>query len=138
MSISDEEFKAANERYQQRLRDEPHIVKAHYDSKLGRVILSLSSGAWFAFRPDDAQGLAGATVAQLKKIQITPMKFGIDFPLLDAQFDLGGLLRGHFGSKKWMAQRMGAAGGSARSKAKTTAARANGKLGGRPRKSVAS
>jgi hypothetical protein len=138
MTISDEDFKAANERYEQRLRDEPHIVKAHYDARLGRVILSLSSGAWFAFRPEDAQGLQGATTEQLKEIEITPMKFGVDFPLLDAQFDLAGLLRGHFGSRKWMAERLGAAGGAVKSKAKTTAARANGKLGGRPRKSVAS
>lgn len=132
-----EEFKAATERAEQRLRDEPHIVKAHYDSTLDRVILSLSSGAWFAFRPDDAQGLQGATPAQLKKIKITPSRFGIDFPLLDAQFDVGALMQGHFGSRKWMAARLGATGGAAKSKAKSAAARANGKLGGRPRKSAA-
>jgi hypothetical protein len=130
----EEQFRLATARAEQRLRDEPHIVKAHYDPKLGRVILSLSSGAWFAFRPDDAQGLEGATTAQLKKIEITPSTFGINFPLLDAQFDITGLLQGHFGSRKWMAARLGAAGGASRSKSKVTAARANGKLGGRPRK----
>ena len=134
MPISIEEIEAANARAEQRLRDEPHIAKVRYDAKIGRVILELSSGAWFAFRPEDAQGLQGASTAQLRRIEITPSKFGIDFPLLDAQFDLGGLLQGHFGSRRWMAQRLGAAGGSVRSKAKTEAARANGKLGGRPRK----
>lgn len=138
MDTWDEEFKAATERAQQRLRDEPHIVKARYDSKFDLVILSLSSGAWFAFRPEDAQGLEGATAAQLRKIEITPSTFGIDFPLLDAQFDITALLQGHLGSRKWMAARLGAAGGSIRSKAKSAAARANGKLGGRPRKAAAS
>ncbi len=138
METWDEEFAATTARAEQRLRDEPHMVKAHYDGKIGRVILSLSSGAWYAFRPDDAQGLQCATNAQLRKISITPSQFGIDFPLLDAQFDIGGLLKGHFGSRKWRAQRLGAAGGSTTSKARTAAAAANGKLGGRPRKSVAS
>lgn len=135
--LTNEDIRKANERAANRRRDEPHIVKAHYDAKLGRVILSLSSGAWFAFRPEDAEGLEEATSAQLEKIEITPSQFGLCFPLLDAWFSLPGLLKGSFGSRKWMAQRLGAAGGAARSKAKTVAARANGKLGGRPRKSVA-
>jgi hypothetical protein len=130
----DDQVRAANERYAHRLATEPHVVKAMYDSKLQRIFLHLSNHAWFAFRPEDAQGLGEATTAQLKKIKITPSKFGIDFPLLDVQFDVTGLIQGHFGSRKWMAARLGAAGGASRSAAKTTAARANGKLGGRPRK----
>lgn len=131
-----EEYREATERSQQRLRDEPHVVKAHYDPKLGRVILSFSNHTWFAFRPEDAQGLEGATPAQLKKIEITPSKFGIDFTDLDAQFDVGALMQGHFGSRKWMAARLGATGGASRSNAKVAAAQANGKLGGRPRKTA--
>jgi xanthine dehydrogenase molybdopterin-binding subunit B len=136
--FSREEIQAANERAAQRLRDEPHVEKAHYDPKLGRVIVTLSNHAWFAFRPEDAQGLEGATTSQLKQIEITPSTFGIHFPMLDAYMDIGALMHGHFGTKAWMAQRMGAAGGSVRSKAKSVAAKANGKLGGRPRKAVAS
>ncbi|MDQ2924534.1 MAG: DUF2442 domain-containing protein [Acidobacteriota bacterium] len=109
-------------------------MKAHYDPKLHKVILFLSNDAWFAFNPDNAQGLEGATTAQLKKIEITPSTFSIRFPLLDAFFDVTALLQGNFGTRKWMAARLGAAGGASRSKAKVTAARANGTLGGRPRK----
>lgn len=133
----DEQYRAATERAEQRLRDEPHIVKAHYDPKLRRVILFLSNDAWFAFNPDNAQGLEGATTAELKKIEISPSTFGIHFPLLDAQFDVTGLLQGHFGSRKWMAARLGSAGGASRSKSKVEAARANGTLGGRPRNAAA-
>ena len=136
--FSREEIREATERAAKRRREEQHVVKAKYDAKLGRVILILSSGAWFAFKPEDAQGLGGATLTQLRKIEILPGRFAIDFPLLDVQFDLAGLIQGRFGSRAWMAARLGAAGGSVTSKAKTTAARANGKLGGRPRKAVAS
>lgn len=130
----EQQYEAAVARSEHRLATEPHIIKAHYDSKLGIVIASLSSGGWFSFRPEDAQGLQNATTAQLKKIEISPSKFGLHFPVLDAHFDITALMQGHFGSRKWMAARLGAAGGAARSKAKTAAARANGKLGGRPRR----
>jgi hypothetical protein len=100
------------------------------------VIVSLSNHAWFAFRPEDAQGLQDATDAELREIKITPSTFGLHFPLLDAHFDITALMQGSFGTRMWMAARMGAAGGSATSKAKAAAARANGKLGGRPRKTV--
>jgi hypothetical protein len=130
------DIKQANERAAKQLREDPHIVEAHYDAKIGRVILALSSGAWFYFRPEDAEGLDGATAAQLKLIEITPSTFSIYFPLLDAHLSLPAMIRGNFGSRKWMAQRLGAVGGSVRSKAKSTAARANGKLGGRPRKTA--
>ena len=138
MAIFEEQFRAATERAEHRLRTEPHIEKAHYDSKFGRVVVSLSNHAWFAFRPEDAQGLEGATDVELKAIKITPSTFGLHFPLLDAYFDITDLMQGSFGTKKWRAARLGQAGGSTRSEAKSKAARANGKLGGRPRKSVAS
>jgi hypothetical protein len=135
-SFSDE-FREATESAEKMRREVPHIVKAHYDAKLGRVILSLSTGAWFAFRPEDAQGLEDATSAELKKIEITPSGYGIHFPAIDVDLWYPAMLEGHFGSRKWMAARLGAAGGASRSKAKVTAARANGKLGGRPRKLAA-
>lgn len=133
----EDQVREANQRSEHRLATEPHIVKAHYDAKLRRVIVTLSNHAWFAFRPEDAQGLEHGTTAQLKKIEITPSTFGLHFPLLDAQFDITLLMQGNFGTRKWMAARLGAAGGASRSKAKVTAARANGKLGGRPRKLAA-
>jgi len=47
-----------------------------------------------------------------------------------------GLLSGVFGSKTWMARTLGAAGGRARSAQKASAARENGRKGGRPKKAV--
>ena len=132
----EEEIRLANESAEQMRHEVPYIVKAHYDPKLRRVILSVSSGAWFAFRPEDAQGLEHATDAQLRKIEISPSKYSIYFPDLDADFWYPALMQGNFGSRKWMAARLGATGGASRSKAKVAAAKANGKLGGRPRKTA--
>ena len=56
--------------------------------------------------------------------------------VLDADLYLPALLEGFLGSRKWMARRLGMAGGKSRSAAKKLAARNNGKLGGRPKKVV--
>ena len=84
--------------------------------------------------PRDAQGLGEATPSQLQEIEISPSGFGIHFPKLDADLYLPAILQGFLGSRKWMASRLGQAGGKSRSVAKQKASRANGKLGGRPGK----
>jgi hypothetical protein len=73
----------------------------------------------------------------LDPIEISPSGFGIHFPKLDADLYLPALLEGLLGSRAWMAARLGARGGKATSPAKISAARANGRLGGRPRKTEA-
>ena len=101
------------------------------------MIIKLSNGLGIFFSPQDAQGLEDATPAQLNEIEINSSGFGLYFPKLDADIHVPALLEGSLGSRKWMAARLGAQGGKARSLAKRTAARANGALGGRPRKSAA-
>ena len=76
-------------------------------------------------------------VCDLKTIEISPSGLGLYFPRLDADVYIPALLDGVFGSANWTARQMGASGGKARSTAKATAARENGKRGGRPRKSDA-
>jgi hypothetical protein len=80
--------------------------------------------------------LEHARAAQLDPIEISPSGFGIHFPKLDADLYLPALLEGFLGSKKWMASRMGSAAGKSRSAAKTSAAKRNGRLGGRPKKKM--
>ncbi|MHB1938034.1 MAG: DUF2442 domain-containing protein [Acidobacteriaceae bacterium] len=115
----------------------PKAVSARYDRRLNRVIVRLNSNLDIAFSPKDAEGLERATPSQLQAIEITPSGFGIHFPKLDADLYLPALLEGFLGSRKWMARRLGMAGGKSRSAAKKLAARNNGKLGGRPRKVAA-
>jgi hypothetical protein len=132
-----DELAVASRRGAARRAGTPFAVAARYDRRRNRIVVSLSTGAELAFPPHSAQGLEKASRANLEDIEISPSGFGIHFPRLDADLYLPALLQGIFGSKAWMAAQLGAAGGSARSVAKTAAARANGKRGGRPRKAAA-
>ena len=85
----------------------PVAVSARFDRRRLRIVVSLASGLEIGFRPDDAQGLAGASPEQLAQIEISPSGQGLHFPLLDADLFLPALLEGHFGSKRWMTAQIG-------------------------------
>jgi hypothetical protein len=129
-------FAEANRRAREMQAGIPRAVSAHYDRKSGHIVIHLSSKLVLSFSPHDAQGLENAKPSQLELIEISPSGFGIHFPKLDADLYVPGLLEGFLGSRKWMAARLGQAGGQSRSRAKKLASRANGKLGGRPRKAA--
>jgi Protein of unknown function (DUF2442) len=129
-------FDLATKRGERRRAHEPTAVAARYDRPRDRVVIDLSTGYEVAFPPRRSQGLERAKPADLETIEISPSGFGLHFPKLDADLWLPALLEGVFGSRRWMAARLGSRGGKAKSKAKARAARANGKLGGRPRKAA--
>jgi hypothetical protein len=136
-SISHKEFLAATRRAKRMQANNPRAIAAYYNKQANRVVISLSTKVEVMFNPSDVQGLENASPSQLKQIEITPSGFGLYFPDLDEGINVPNLLEGFLGSRKWMAARLGAAGGSSRSKPKAAAARANGSLGGRPRKLAA-
>ena len=131
---SHDDFTVAVRHAEQRLRTSPCAVAARYDRRSKRIVVRLSSGLDIAFATRDAQGLESAEPDQLDPIEISPSGLGLHFPKLDADLYLPALLEGFLGSRAWMAARLGARGGQATSLAKISAARANGRLGGRPRK----
>lgn len=63
-------------------------------------------------------------------MEILGAGYGLHWETLDADFTVGGLLAGVFGTKAYMARRAG----QTTSPAKAAAARANGAKGGRPKK----
>jgi hypothetical protein len=129
-------FNAANRRAHKLQASLPRAISAHYDRRGRRIVIRLDSNLEVTFSPRDAEGLENATAAQLDPIEISPSGFGIHFPKVDADLYLPALLEGLLGSKKWMASRLGSAGGMSRSVAKTSAARRNGRLGGRPKNKI--
>jgi hypothetical protein len=129
-------FERANQRANERQAAIPRAVSAHYDRKSGRIVINLSSKLDVSFSPYDAQGLENAKPSQLEEIEISPSGFGIHFPELEADLHLPALLEGFLGSRKWMASRLGHVGGLSRSREKRAASRANGRLGGRPKKAA--
>jgi hypothetical protein len=130
------EFLAATRRGKTMQAYNPMAIAARYNKKMNRIIIKLSTKVEVMFNPSDVQGLENAKPSQLEEIELTPSGFGLYFPELDEGINVLTLLEGTMGSRKWMAARLGAAGGASRSKPKAAAARANGSLGGRPRKSV--
>ena len=133
---SRDDFEQANQRAKDLQARIPRALSAHYDPKTRRIVVHLSSRLIVSFSPNDVEGLKDARPLQLSKIEISPSGFGIHFPAVDADLYVPGLLEGFLGSQTWMASRLGQAGGRSASKAKKAASRANGRLGGRPKKAV--
>ena len=131
-----DEFELATERGRRMMADPSGAVAARYDRATGRVVVRLRSNLEISFSPQDAQGVEDATPAQLKDIEVSPSGQGIHVPRLEADFYIPGLLEGIMGSPKWTAARLGRAGGRVSSPAKKAASRANGRLGGRPKRAA--
>jgi hypothetical protein len=134
--LTKEEFVRAKSRGETRMLG-PRAESAHYDAGRNRIIVRLTTGVELGFAPGNVEGLERASVDDLKVIEVEAFGLGIHFPKLDADLYVPALLEGVLGSKRWMAERLGAAGGRTRSAAKAAASRENGKRGGRPRRSAA-
>lgn len=133
MAVTEQEVQKAEARMNA-LRESGFAVSAQYDPGAERVVVELSTGVQVAFPARLIEGFADASSAELGEIEISPTGLGLHWPKLDADAYVPALLQGVFGSRSWMAAKLGAAGGQARSGAKAAAARENGRKGGRPRK----
>ena len=121
-----------------------HAVAIRFDALKHRIVIELDNGADFSFPPKLAQGLENASDADLALIEMSPLGTGLHWPKLDVDLTVDGLLAGVFGSRHWMRDftanlatnlaANAAKAGATKSPAKSAAARANGSLGGRPRK----
>lgn len=131
---TDRDIDRANRRARSRRAKYPAAHSARFDAKARKVVISLANGVDLSFPPAIAQGLERATASQLSEIEVTAAGTGVHFPKLDADLYVPGLIEGATGSRQWMAARLGAQGGRARTPQKAAASRANGKRGGRPKK----
>lgn len=118
-----------------KLREQPLVAEIEYrpGPGLDLFVLRLTDGSRRVFPREDLQGLQSGTREQLARVEIVGGGTGLHWSDLDADLYVPALLRGIYGNKLWMAK-IGRRGGLARSPAKKAAARANGKLGGRPRR----
>lgn len=133
MAISKTQMSIARKRTKELKSHAPKAIAAGIDRAREMLVIELDSGAFFGVPTASVQGLAGAHLAQLSVIEISPSGYGLHFPNVDADVYLPSLMEGVVGTKAWMAER-GRKGGQSTSAAKKAAAQANGRMGGRPPK----
>jgi len=134
--ISDEEIEAARRRGEESMRTEPHAVWAKYDAPRKRLVMELRKGATVSIPVALLDELRGATPRQLAEAKASRFGDVIEFEDFDMHISVKGLMRDLVGLTGAAAM-LGSAGGKATSPAKASAARTNGKRGGRPRKKAA-
>jgi hypothetical protein len=119
--LSDEQFQRASERGSEAREKYPRAVSAKYDRGRGRIVIVFQNGLEVAFSPRDVSGLEDASSDDLRTIEI--QGHALHLPKLDADLSIPRILEGFLGPLGWTSRER-----------KATAARANGRLGGRPRK----
>jgi Protein of unknown function (DUF2442) len=111
----------------------PKAVAAAYRANDDMIVIKFLSGVELTIPRLLLQGLERATPAQLAEVEIVDAQSGLHWEALDVDHYIPSMLEGVFGNRKWMSH-LGKIGGASRSAAKQTAARKNGRKGGRPRK----
>ncbi len=80
----------------------PQVISVRYDRKSELVVLDLSNGVQLGVPASKLQGVAEATEPERSDVVILGPNMAIEFPKLDQQFSVEGLLCGRFGSTAWM------------------------------------
>ena len=119
-----EAFEAITRRTSDRTKRQLLAVSARYDRRGGRVMIMLNNGAVVGFPLSALPGLEGATPDELRHIVVEGDGYGLRVERLDADISVPQLLADHLGSTTMK-----------RAVVRANASRANGRLGGRPRKS---
>jgi hypothetical protein len=131
VTFEDRHYREATRQGEEDRARSPIPASVRFDEASGRIIVEFTNGAAFMVPARSLQGLENATVQQLQDVELLG-ETGLHWESLDVDYTIAGLMRGIFGTAKFMdAQRRG---GQSRSDAKVAASRSNGAKGGRPRK----
>ena len=129
--LLEQQHQAALQQGARKTQNEPQAQTALYDVNTNRLVIELKNGVIFQLPCPLIEGLRDAPPDAIAQVYLGPRGASLHWEQLNLDFSLAGLLAGLFGTQVWMAE-LGRTGGRARSAAKTNAARANGKKGGRP------
>jgi len=102
--LTDQEFEAAKECGRVLFETEPHAKSVRHDLKSGMTVVDLYNGCTFAFPPRTLQGLDHASDEDLVRVEISGLGYGLHWESMDADFTVGGLMAGRFGSAAHMAR----------------------------------
>lgn len=121
-----EEFDAITRRTAEKTKHQLLAVSARYDRRNQRVMIALNNGAVVGFPLSVLPGLENAMPGDLSKIEVEGGGYGLHVASLDADISIPALLADQLGSTLMR-----------RAVARADASKANGRLGGRPRKTEA-
>ena len=128
-----ERYAQARARGKARAADPSSVVDARYDSDADAIDLKFIGGGSMSIPRRIVPGLEHATESAIESIVVSPAGDALSWPSLNIDVYVPGLVERAFGTRLFAAS-TGRRGGRRRSKAKATAARADGAKGGRPRK----
>jgi hypothetical protein len=97
------------------------------------ITIKLATGVELAIPRKLLQGLESATAEQLAEVELWGPGSSLHWESLDVDHYIPSLIEGVFGNRRWMSE-IGKKGGAQRSDAKASAARENGRKGGRPKR----
>lgn len=135
------QFAAATLRGQRTINNSPKARKVSYNSKTKRLTVEFENRLAVIIPANLIHILESATDEQIKDVEIAARGLYLRWRSLEEDLFLPNLLQGVFGTEKWMAglkkhlSNAGRKGGASRSDAKRAASAANGRRGGRPKKS---
>jgi hypothetical protein len=127
----DRQLDAGRDAYEQKRAAGLYATDVRFDRARRRFVLELTNGYLLGVPISTLPQLAGASVAQLAAVEVSPAGMALRVPALDADYSVPGLVL------SMTAGIIGQRGGQARTARKKRAARANGAKGGRPRKRTA-
>ena len=121
-----QEFETVSRQTAKRLKRQLLAVSARYDRRSAHMMITLNTGAVVGFPLAFLPGLEKATAEDLRKIEIEGGGYGLHVASIDADISIPSLLADHLGSSLMK-----------RAISRATASKANGRLGGRPKKPLA-
>ena len=116
------QIEQATQRGEERMRRDPLATAVRYHKPTRSVVIETNKAVTLTICVDRLQGLQDASDRDLSKVEILGPGVAIEWPTLDQQFSITGLLAGVFGTDSWMAE-ISRSSGLAKDKAKSARTR---------------
>ncbi len=98
------QFEEATRRGEEELARAPKAVSAKYEEKTGRLVIQLENDVVFMIPADLIQGLCSAPAKDISEVELWMEGMYVHWEKLDVDFYVSDLMRGVFGTPKWMAE----------------------------------